>query len=157
AEIIADDAALADYTRRVAVEFESFLIEPVVHGTEHRVLVHDGRGVFHAAKAAPELVGDGRSTVASLLARLNAPLEGSGVSLWPMAATGRRPDDVPHARERIALAGRRNLGVEGEIAHFSTDIPAALLSLANRAVSAIGLRIGAVDLFDRSAVGDLSD
>lgn len=159
AEIIADDAALEDYARRVAVEFESFLVEPVMRGGEHRVLIHDGAVVFHAIKQAPALVGDGRRSAQTLLSQLNEELVGTGVSPWPLsvlAIAGRDPASVPARDERILLPGRRNLSAVGEIESFNDTAPPALVNLAAKAVEALGLRIGAVDLFDLSPQGDLS-
>lgn len=160
AEIVADEAALADYAERLAVEFESFLVEPVIQGSEHRVLVQDGAAIFHSAKSQPELVGDGERTLAGLLAELNASFAGTGVSAWPASviqAAGRRPDEVPAKGDRVALPGRHNLSAIGGVERFSTDIPAPLAELGRAAIAAIGLRIGAVDIFDCSARGDLSD
>jgi glutathione synthase/RimK-type ligase-like ATP-grasp enzyme len=160
AEIVADDAALSDYLGRVAVEFESFLIEPVIRGAEHRVLVHDGRPVFHAVKQPPTLVGDGSSMMSRLLDVLNEELAGGGVSPYPaseLVLTGRSAASVPKKGERIPLPGRRNLSADGEIESFSADAPRSLALLAGKAVAALGLRIGAVDMFDVSAAGDLSD
>lgn len=160
AEIVSDDAGLADYIERVAVEFESFLIEPVVRGPEHRVLVHDGRPVFHSAKEAPFLAGDGRRSVAQLLEELNASLSASGVSPYPPAVVGlagRKAGDVPADGERITLPGRRNLSASGSVERVTPGAPPMLAEIAARAVAAVGLRIGAVDMFDLSAADDLSD
>ena len=60
------DDDLRDYISRVAVEFESFLIEPVLDGAEHRVFVLDGRPVFHETWAM-DAWGDARG---SAMARL---------------------------------------------------------------------------------------
>jgi glutathione synthase/RimK-type ligase-like ATP-grasp enzyme len=159
AEIISDDAALQDYAKRVAAEFESFLVEPVMRGAEHRVLVHDGAVVFHATKQAPALIGDGRSSAAQLLDRMNAGLEGAGVSPWPasvLTIAGRDAASIPEEGERTLLPGRRNLSATGEIESLRDTAPPALARLASKAVAALGLRIGAVDLFDLSPKGDLS-
>ncbi len=160
AEIAADDAGLADYIARVAVEFESFLVEPVMRGAEHRVLVHDGQPVFHSVKDAPCLLGDGRLTIAALLDELNRTLAGSGVSTYPAAvlnALGRPATDIAARGERIVLPGRRNLSASGSVERVEPGAPPALAELAARAVAAIGLRIGAVDMFDVSPEDDLSD
>jgi glutathione synthase/RimK-type ligase-like ATP-grasp enzyme len=160
AEIVADDAALSDYIGRVAVEFESFLVEPVISGAEHRVLIHDSRPVFHTMKHAPTLIGDGSSTMSGLLDALNEQLVGGGISPYPesvLVLTGRNAASVPGPVERIPLPGRRNLSADGEIESFSPDAPQSLALLAGKAVTALGLRVGAVDMFDVSAAGDLSD
>lgn len=151
AEIVASAGALRDYANRVAVEFEAFLVEPVVTGVEHRVLVHDGRAVFHAVKAPARLTGDGVRTLAELLEASNALLEGTGISSYALeavAASGHDPTTPPPPGARIDLPGRRNLSSSGDIDHFSTDVPAFLRDLALAATKAIGLRIAGVDIFD---------
>jgi D-alanine-D-alanine ligase-like ATP-grasp enzyme len=157
AEIITSEAALADYVQRVAVDFETFLIEPVMQGAEHRVLVQDGRPVFHSTKAEPQLIGDGASTLAQLLDVLNRTIAADGVSALPMSALGSDAALVPRKDERVPLKGRRNLSAAGAIEQVSETVSARLAQLAVAAVESLALRIGAVDMFDVSANGDLSD
>lgn len=154
AEIVADGAAMHAYAQRLAPHHESFLVEPVMHGTEHRVLVKDGRAIFHAEKASPEIVGDGKTNIAGLVAVLDRSLT---PGLSASAIAGHAPDHIPAAGERIPLPGRRNLSAAGGIETVSETAPAPLASLAVRAVQGLGLRIGAVDLFDLSSAGDSSD
>jgi D-alanine-D-alanine ligase-like ATP-grasp enzyme len=154
AEIIADAAALFAYATRIAALHESLLVEPVIDGAEHRVFVQDGRVVFHATKAAPSVTGDGKSTLAQLVAAMDRNLA-SGVSATAIA--GRSPDDTPAPGERIVLAGRRNLSAAGGVDHVSETAPSGLASMAIAAVAALGLRVGAVDLFDQSSAGEFSD
>lgn len=157
AEIVRDEAGLKDYIARVAVDFEAFLIEPLVQGAEHRVLVQDGEVVFHATKAEPTLVGDGRASLGELLETLNQRVAAEGVSALPVSVLDRNEARVPAAGERVTIAGRRNLSAAGDVERVSEGVPEALGTLAVRAVEALGLRVGAVDLFDRSAAGDYSD
>lgn len=155
AEIIPNAGQLSAYASRIAPLHESFLVEPVIQGTEHRVFVQDNRVVFHAAKAAPTIIGDGKSTIAQLAATLDSNALAPGVSATVVA--GYAPDDIPAAGVQVSLAGRRNLSAAGGVDHVSDTAPPALARLAISAVAAIGLRIGAVDLFDQSASGDFSD
>lgn len=155
AEIIPNAGQLSAYASRIAPLHESFLVEPVIQGTEHRVFVQDNRVVFHAAKAAPTIIGDGKSTIAQLAATLDSNALAPGVSAT--TAAGYSPHDIPAAGARIVLAGRRNLSAAGGVDHVSETAPPALARIAIAAVAAIGLRIGAVDLFDQSASGDFSD
>lgn len=158
AEIVRSPSDLEDYIRRVAVEFEAFLIEPVLDGAEHRVFVLDGRPVFHSTKSAPSLIGDGGSTLAQLLAALNATLQREGVSALPASAlAGHDPSRTPAAGEPIPLPGRRNLSAQGGIEAVSEHVPSRLAAPALAAVVALGLRAGAVDLFDLSPARDFSD
>lgn len=158
AEVIHDPAGLDDYVIRLAAEFESFLIEPVLDGQEHRVFVQDGRAVFCSSKASPALVGDGNTPLAELLARLNAHVANEGVSPLPRSVlAGRSPGEILPAGARLPLPGRRNLSAAGGIDAVSDQPPHALARLAVRAVEALGLRIGAVDMFDLSSARDFSD
>lgn len=158
AELVRNAQELQDYIRRVAVEFEAFLIEPALDGAEHRVFVLDGHPIFHATKSAPALIGDGSSTLAQLLAALNATLQLQGVSALPASTLADRDlDTTPASGEHVPLPGRRNLSAQGGIEAVSEHVPPRLAALAVTAVAALGLRAGAVDLFDLSPARDLSD
>lgn len=157
AEIISRETDLSDYISRVAVDFEAFLIEPVLLGAEHRIFVQDGRAVFHSTKAEPALTGDGVSTLAQLLSVLNERLAAEGVSAVRPASLNRDLNEIPSRNASVILPGRRNLSAAGGIEQVSETAPARLAELAIAAVAAIGLRVGAVDMFDISASGDLSD
>lgn len=157
AEIVRDEAGLKDYIARVAADFEAFLIEPVMQGSEHRVLVQDGKTVFHSTKSQPVLIGDGRASLGELLEALNRQVAAQGVSALPVSVLGGDQARVPAAGERVALAGRRNLSAAGDVERVSEDVPEAMGTLAVRAVEALGLQVGAVDLFDLSPAGDYSD
>lgn len=156
AEIVQDDAQLADYAARVAVEFESFLLEPVVDGTEHRVMIHDGRVLFHSVKQTPDLVGDGQRTLGELLAEFNAQLSEQGISPYPASILAGQDGEVLESGGFVVLPGRRNLSAAGTLERISMEAPHVLAQMSARAVAALGLRIGAVDLFDLSEAGDLS-
>ena len=158
AEIVSSTDALRDYIARLAADFESFLMEPVLAGTEHRVFIQDGRPIFHSTKSAPVLVGDGASTLEQLLAALNHLVRQDGVSALPVSVLGSRdPQSVPPAGVQIALPGRRNLSAAGAIESVSELAPAALARPALAAVQALGLNIGAVDMFDLSPARDFTD
>jgi cyanophycin synthetase len=156
AEIIHSAAELLSYAQRLALEFESFLVEPLVSGTEHRILVQNGRAVFHVVKASPYLLGDGVSTLAQLLDAANTGLAGTGVSPTPALALP-DPHAIPSPGARTEIPGRRNLSSDGDIAHFSTEPPDRLGNLAIAATDAIGLRIAGIDIFDLSPDRNLSD
>ncbi|HOY78002.1 MAG TPA: hypothetical protein PLN33_09355 [Hyphomonadaceae bacterium] len=157
AEIVRNETALKDYISRVALDFEAFLIEPMLRGAEHRVLVQDDEPVFHSTKSEPALVGDGRASLGDLLEALNERVTAEGVSALPASVLGEQQARVPAAGERVTLMGRRNLSAAGNVERVSENVPAVLGALAVRAVKALGLRIGAVDLFDLSVAGDYSD
>lgn len=155
AEVVADAEAFADYARRVAPHHEAILIQPVIEGTEHRVFVLEGVPVYATAKTPVALEGDGVSDLVALLETANAALAGRGVSPLPVSILS-DPAHVPARGERVELGGRRNLAAGGA-AMVIQPVPVRLAGLAVEACKALGLRIGGVDIFDRSAARDHSN
>lgn len=164
AEVVTDEAAFHDYLERVRTRFDTLLLQPVIHGDEHRIFCLDDRAIFATRKADFSLEGDGRASIAELIRAHNAELKGTGVSaidetaaLASVAARHRLSSDyIPKQGERIVLPGRRNLSAGSDVAGFTTDVPKPLAALALKAMAAIGLRVAGVDIFDVSPARDLS-
>jgi glutathione synthase/RimK-type ligase-like ATP-grasp enzyme len=160
AELISNPEELANYTTRLPQMYDAFLVEEVIRGDEYRVLLHDGRPVYYALKRPPHLTGDGAHTLAELLAHVNETIKGTGVSPYPdssVTAAGFKLDYTPRLNERVTLLGRQNLSAFGGIDLLDTNVPEPLFRLAHQACDAIDLRLGAVDIFDKSEARNLSD
>ena len=159
AELVGDEASLAEYMKRLPQSYDAFLIEEAINGDEYRVLVHDGGPVYYALKRAPRLLGDGVHTLAELLDILNATLEGTGVSPYPASSITNGGFSLkyrPRDSEAVTLMGRKNLSALGGVDVLDTKVPEPLAVLARDACAALGLHIGAVDVFDTSRNRDLS-
>jgi glutathione synthase/RimK-type ligase-like ATP-grasp enzyme len=164
AEVVADEAAFRDYLARVRTRFDTILLQPVVSGDEHRVFCIDDKAIFATRKADFSLEGDGCATIIDLIQAHNAELQGTGVSainekaaLAAVAALhALGAYHVPPAGQKIILPGRRNLSAGSDVAGFTTDVPKPLAGTALKAMSAIGLRVAGIDLFDVSPKRDLS-
>jgi glutathione synthase/RimK-type ligase-like ATP-grasp enzyme len=105
-------------------------------------------------------LGDGVHTLAELLDAVNVSLEGTGVSSYPASSItfgGFAPEYRPKNGEAVNLAGRQNLSAHGGVDILDTSVPGPLAGLARQACAALGLRLGAVDMFDISGNRDLSD
>jgi glutathione synthase/RimK-type ligase-like ATP-grasp enzyme len=160
AEVIRDAAELRDYMARVNARYDAFLIERFTIGDEYRIVVHDCAAIFRVTKGEARMHADGHQSVAQLLARLNDELQGTGVSRYTEASlerSGFTLADVPLEGTVIRLTGRRNLGALGVIESLHIDVPTPLAQLAIAACCTLGLRLGAVDLFDLSPAHDLSE
>lgn len=159
AEVVDDADAFAAYMRRVAREHFAMLVQPFVCGTEHRVFVLNGRPLFSYCKKAPQVTGDGRRTLAELVAAI--PLDPSTPALKPRARGGSgllvEPTQVLAAGEVAVLEGPANRAAGGGAEPVADGAPAPLAAIALAAADAIGLRLAGVDIFDVSLSGDLSD
>ncbi|MGE0725612.1 MAG: acetate--CoA ligase family protein, partial [Alphaproteobacteria bacterium] len=112
-------AAFAAIPRNAA----AVVVERMLPGEDHRLLVIAGRLVAAARKEPPAVVGDGRSTIAELVARRNREPErlGSCAVLGPyppmpeviahLAASGRTPASVPADGERVVVHRRGDLDI----------------------------------------------
>ena len=160
AEVVRDEAELRDYMERAGRLHDAILIEPVVQGAEYRVVIHDGVPFYSAAKRPVTIRADGETSVAGLLDALNRRLEGRGVSPHresTLALSEFTGKDIPPAGTIIPLAGRRNLSALGEVESLDLEVPPPLAKVATDSCEALGLRLGAVDVFDVSRERNLSD
>jgi glutathione synthase/RimK-type ligase-like ATP-grasp enzyme len=149
AEVIADASAFAGYLERVSREHFAILAQPYIRASEYRVFILDDEPVFSYRKRPMCVVGDGSSTL-SLLA-------GGEVRARDEAGDLIAPHLVLPVGATVILEGPANRAAGGSAEALREGAPAPLAELARAAANAVGLRLAAIDIFDRSATGDLSD
>ena len=149
----------ADVERAFRAAGSDVVVERQLGGRDYRVLVVSGEVVAAAERIAAHVVGDGRSTVAELVERVNAdPRRGSGHSRVLTRITvdeaaerllerqGRTLDDVPPAGVEVWLAESANLST-GATSHDVTDrVHPDVTRLCLRATALLGLDIAGLDL-----------
>jgi D-alanine-D-alanine ligase-like ATP-grasp enzyme len=121
------------------------LLQPIVQGDEYRVFVLGDKVLYSARKYPPDLVGDGVLSLRKLLTEREQALRARGISA--VISDDTLLDRVLEAGERWTLPGRMNRSAGGQMAMEAPEEQDATYELARRAVRALGLRIGAVDLF----------
>jgi cyanophycin synthetase len=145
------------------------LIERQVAGDLYRVLLLDGEVLDVIRRDPPTVVGDGRSSVAELVAAENqaraAAAEGARTGLlridldaiFSLEHQGLRPSSVPAAGASVTVktvvnqnGPRDNVSVRGRVA-------TGLLDDAAAAARAIGLRLAGVDLITSDPAMALRD
>lgn len=135
-----------------ATQSSRVLVEEHVAGCEYRATVVAGRCVAVSRRHAPVVDGDGRSSVAQLVARVNQrnarhpylPLLDDKDQLNGfLARTGRSLDTVLPEGERVALANT-SYGVDHE--DVTQTAPEAVKRSCEAAASAIGLINCGIDL-----------
>lgn len=140
------------HARRVIVE-EQF------HGRDYRILVIDGKVVAAAERVPAQVTGDGRSTIAELVAQTNSdPRRGRGHEAVMtqitvddhvderLASEGLTTACVPEAGRVVRLRDAANLSTGGSAIDRTDTIHPANAMIARRAAAAIGLDIAGIDL-----------
>ena len=146
AQEIGGEVALARYLDDVAPNYDAVLMQRLTSGLEYRIFLLDDEIVYSARKFPPSLAGDGTHRVRDLLAGHNAALKQRGLSaIDPAELSQADLDKVLPAGGRWEIRGRTNLSAGGRMAFASPG--AAALTMAQKAVRALGLRAAAVDLF----------
>ncbi|MCB2079951.1 MAG: hypothetical protein KDE55_19930, partial [Novosphingobium sp.] len=145
------EAASANGTRRVAVERH-------IAGHDYRMLVVDGRMLVATQRVPGGVVGDGVSTVGTLLDALNREdLRGDSshsplvriklddeAHRW-LARQSMRVDDIPPAGTYVRLRGAANISIGGTALDVTESVHPDNRAMAIRAARIIGLNIAGVD------------
>ena len=142
AQAIYDEAALVSYLDQVSRVYDSIIMQSIITGAEYRLFVLDDAVLFSTRKHPPFLLGDGVASLRDLLQARDAALVTHGIS---SAAMADRLDQVLPAGQRWKLPGRMNRSAGGDMSF--EQAPEGAEDLAIRAVQALGLRIGGIDLF----------
>jgi cyanophycin synthetase len=161
--------ALAVAAARAAAFDPELLIESQVLGDSYRLLYLDGRLLDAVRRRLPRVVGDGRSTVAALIAaenRRRARQSGATVLVRiPMdqdcRATLREAGlslrSVPARGAEVTVKGVANYGGEADTETVRGEIGTGLLEQAARAAAALGVRLAGVDVITRDPAKSLDE
>jgi glutathione synthase/RimK-type ligase-like ATP-grasp enzyme len=146
AQRIHGEAALTRYLDEVAKYYDAVLLQPIVEGIEHRIFLLDDDALYCARKYPPFVRGDGVRTLRELFVAHNDALRARGLSPASPADGDASLDTVVPKGEQRDIPGRMNLSAGGTMVIEPPPSEAAV-ALAKQAISALGLRVAAVDLF----------
>jgi cyanophycin synthetase len=152
------DAEVADAFEIAVNEGSGVVVESMIQGDDHRLLVVDGKLVAAARRMPGHVVGDWRSTIAELVEAVNRhPRRGAGhenmltrLELDDAAdrllkAKGYGHGSVPADGEVVFLRKTANLSTGGTAIDVTDVIHPDNRLMAERAIRAVGLDIGGVD------------
>jgi D-alanine-D-alanine ligase-like ATP-grasp enzyme len=145
AQAVHDEASLVRYIDQVSQYYDSILVQPVISGVEYRVFLLDDEVVYAARKYPPFVLGDGISSIRDLLLAHSEGLRSRGLSPVSVDRDASLDAVLPKSK-RWDIPGRMNLSAGGTMALEALHSQAAL-TLAHKAVRALGLRVAAVDMF----------
>jgi cyanophycin synthetase len=136
----------------------SVLVESFITGDDHRLLVVNGTLVAATRRTPGHVVGDGKHSVAELIAVVNQdPRRGIGhekvltrleldaQALRLLGEKGYTAETVPKKGEAVYLRSTANLSTGGTATDVTDVIHPDNVEMAQRAIQAIGLDVGGVD------------
>jgi len=142
-----------------AAKTRSVIVERYYPGSDHRVLVVNGKVVAVAERIPAHAIGDGRATIAELVERINRdPRRGDGhdnvltkivldqQAIALLERQGYRLETVLREGERAFLRATANLSTGGIAIDRTDDIHPENVWIAERAVKTIGLDIAGLDV-----------
>ena len=137
----------------------SVIVERFYRGSDHRVLVIDGKVVAVAERVPAHVVGDGKTTIGELIERANQdPRRGEGhenvltnitinkTAISVLQRQGFNLDTVLKLDETAYLRATANLSTGGVAIDRTEDIHPENLWLCQRIAKLIGLDIAGIDL-----------
>ena len=134
------------------------IVEEMMRGNDHRVLVVGGEVVAVAERVPAQVVGDGSSTIEQLVSTVNQdPRRGEGHETVMtririddhvrdvLARRDLTPDSVPALGETVVLRDTANLSTGGTAVDRTDDIHPENAMIARRAAGVIGLDVAGID------------
>jgi cyanophycin synthetase len=156
-DLESEDAVREAY-KRARAQGRGVVVESMIRGSDHRMLVVNGRLVAAAKRVPAHVVGDGEHTIAELVEIENAdPRRGAGHenvltrievddgSRALLASRGLSETSVPAAGETVYLKRTANLSTGGMAVDVTDIVHPDNARMAERAIMAVGLDIGGVD------------
>ncbi|MEO1251934.1 MAG: cyanophycin synthetase [Pseudomonadota bacterium] len=147
-----------DAFEKAADQGSGVIVEQMIPGADHRLLVINGELVAAAKRVPARVVGDGRSTVSELVAKENQdPRRGVGhenmltrleldkEAVRMLDAQKIAPDSVLEEGQEAYLRKTANLSTGGTAIDVTDVIHPDNKLMAERAIKAVGLDIGGVD------------
>ncbi len=141
----------------------SVIVESFLEGDDHRLLVVNGELVAATKRTPGQVIGDGKQTVAQLVAQVNSdPRRGVGhekvltrieidaQANMMLARLEMNADSIPDLGQIVPLRSTANLSTGGTATDVTDIIHPDNRDMAIRAIRAIGLDVGGVDFLSKN-------
>lgn len=127
------------------------LLQQAVTGRDLRVLVLGNKILCAIERTAPEVIGDGRSTLAELAGGINQIDPEDPRLVQTLEDQGYALSDIPAAGVEVTLLPTANLSSGGDARDVTQNLPKAIAEAAIASGKALGLSYFGADLIVESA------
>lgn len=148
----------------------AFLLEEMCSGNDYRILIIDGKFIAAAERRAPEVKGDGVSTITQLIAELNIdPLRKPGhsgflttivvdeIMIQHLNKNSVNLETVLEKDRVVTLRGNANLSSGGTATDVTKQVPDETKALCERIARLIGLDICGIDVISADLTKPLDE
>jgi cyanophycin synthetase len=152
------EAVVTAFEIAVAHDGET-IVERHLNGADHRLLVIGDRLVAAARREPPSITGDGKATIAELVAKENQnPLRGDdhstslsklrldAIGVEHLAEHGLTPASVPAAGQTVWLRRNANLSTGGSATDVTDTVHPEVVARAIEAARMVGLDVAGIDI-----------
>ena len=152
------EAVVTAHEIAVAYDGET-IVERHLHGSDHRLLVIGERLVAAARREPPSVVGNGRATIAELVAQENDnPLRGDdhstslsklrldAIGLEHLAEQGLSAESVLATGQQVTLRRNANLSTGGSATDVTDSVHPDVAARAVEAARMVGLDVAGIDI-----------
>ncbi len=148
---------------------QEILVENHVAGEDFRLTVIDGTLIAAARRVPAHVIGDGRQSVAELIAAENERRANwdSPYAAWVqrlvldedmqamLARQGLTPESMPESGQRIALRAAGNFSLGGTAEDVTDQVHPSVVEVIERAARCLGLDMAGVDLLSPDITADI--
>lgn len=152
-------AVRAGYSAARAHTAGPVMVESHLHGDDHRLMVVDGRFVAAMRREAPVVTGDGRSTIAELVAAKNTGRDGRSLvrsgylrpvsldasAVLHLAGLGLHPDSVPAEGDTIRVRSNANLSTGGDCVDVTAQVHPDVRLLVEAIARTLNVAMAGID------------
>ena len=148
----------------------SVVTESFKEGADYRILVIGGKMIAASLREPAQVVGDGVSTIAQLVAAVNcdprraeshagvlSPIPLDSISLAVLVSQELTPDSIPHQGAKVLIRKNANLSTGGTAKDVTDLVHPQVATLAISAARQLGLDISGVDIITSDISKPLSE
>ena len=150
-------------------ESDYVVVERFAPGDDYRILVVGGAVVAASRREPAHVVGDGRTSVAGLVAEINKDPRRDGhstalskinldaIALAVLAEQGYTPESVPPTGARVLCRRNANLSTGGTAADVTDEVHPEVAARAVEAARVVGLDVAGIDVVAGSIARPLEE
>lgn len=142
-----------------AAKLGPVMVETLIPGEDYRLLIVGNRLVAAARREPPSVIGDGKKTIAELVAEINEnPLRGEDhatvlsklilddIAVGVLAQQGLTVDTVLAAKQKVVIRANANLSTGGSAIDVTDSVHPEVAARAIDAAAVVGLNIAGIDV-----------